>query len=219
MPSQALINQFVNAPHQFMRAYLVAWRGAAPEDQQNIQVVMRNWGTGRRRTGAVFLGMGNAKETVDRFELRWADDPYNGAQPGEHQFSAVWSGYKGRQARIAQLGQAGGPSLMLTPELTGCAVVRAFADDGSARFGHYNLVKPGTDTVQDDDDMRQAIDQDFAGAAHATMTKGDYRARGKRSDAVRVTVVGHRVGTQWRFWAQYREDKPSGQQLRHVELL
>jgi hypothetical protein len=57
------------------------------------------------------------------------------------------------------------------------------------------------------------------GGGHATMTKGDVRAYGKQSEAVKATVVGFRRHGRWEFWAQLRESKASGEQIRAVVQL
>lgn len=217
MPSQAQINQFIANPEQFLRAYSVRWRGAAPENQCVINVGMFDRaGTARIRTGSKFFGKGNAKASTDMFELRWDGNVNWPFPPGTQTFQVQWSGYKAGQGRTAALPAAGGPLLMLTPEFTGCTAVCRVNGDGSANFSHYNLMN-GAATL-DDADMRAIADAEYGGG-HATMTKGDMRTRGKRGGAVVATVVGVRRNGGWEFWAQFREDKPSGEQIRSVERI
>lgn len=92
---------------------------------------------------------------------------------------------------------------------------RAYGD-GSANFSHYNLMN-GAATL-DDADMRAIAEAEYGGG-QATMTKGDMRGRSKRGGAVVATVVGVRRNGGWEFWAQFREDKPSGEQIRSVERI
>lgn len=218
MPSQAQIQHFIDAPEQFMRSNSIKWRGRAPDDQAIIRVAMLDsGGIARIRTGSKFLGLGNAKQTVSKFELRWDSDPYQPLPQGTPTFDVQWSGYKSGQGRDADLPAAGGPNLMLTPEFTGCTAVCRTNADGSGQFSHYNLMANPTTTLSDDD-MR-AVAQAAYGGGQSVMTKGDARAMGKRTDAVCTTVVGLRRNGRWEFWAQFREDKPSGEQIRAVRRL
>jgi hypothetical protein len=217
MPSQAQINHFLNSPEQFLRSNSIKWRGSAPEDQCVIGVAMVDAaGTARMRTGSAFLGLGNAKADVPKFDLRWDGNVNWPLPPGTHTFQVQWSGYKAGQGRDADLPAAGGPDIMLTPEFTGCTAVCRTNRDGSARFSHYNLMA-GVRTL-DDADMRAIADASYGGG-HSTMTKGDMQARSKRGGAVKATVVGIRRHGRWEFWVQYREDKASGEQIRAVERL
>lgn len=220
MPSQAQITLFCTAPNQFMRANSVRWRGFSPEDAQIIEVVLLDAaGQARIRTGSKFLGMGNAKASVPKFELRWANNPHNVIAPNPDRFSVQWSGYKAKQARGITLPAVGGPDLMLTPELTGCTVACRSNPDGSADFIHYNLRDPVRDGDTLDDTGMTAVAQTDLGVGSSILTKGDYRAVGKHTQSVSVTVVGIRAHGAWTFWAQYREDKASGEQIRAVRQL
>lgn len=217
MPSQAQINHFINNPEQFLRLNSLRWRGRAPDNQAVISVGMFDRaGTARVRTGSRLLGIGNAKADASMFELRWGGDVHRPFPQGTPMFQVQWSGYKAGQGRTATLPAAGGPDIMLTPEFTGCTAVCRGNGDGSANFSHYNLMN-GAATL-DDADMR-AIAQAEYGGGQATMTKGDMRGRSKRGGAVVATVAGVRRNGGWEFWAQFREDKPSGEQIRSVERI
>lgn len=217
MPSQAQIDHFINAPEQFMRTNSVKWRGSAPENQSVIDVAMLDCeGIARIRTGSKFLGIGNAKANVSKFDLRWANNPLQPLAPGTPLFQVQWSGYKAKQGRDAHLPIAGGPNIMLTPEFTGCTAVCRTSPDGSAIFSHYNLMD-GQNTLPDED-MRAIAEASYGGGQH-TMTKGDMRAYSKRGGGVSTTVVGIRRNGRWEFWAQIRESKASGEQIRAVVRL
>ena len=200
-----------------MRTNSIKWRGGAPENQTIIDVAMLDCaGIARIRTGSKFLGLGNAKATVSKFDLRWAGNVHYPLPAGTPTFQVQWSGYKAGQGRDANLPAAGGPDLMLTPEFTGCTAVCRTNADGSAQFSHYNLMV-GANTLPDDE-MRAIADAAYGGG-HSTMTKGDARAHGKHTEAVCTTVVGIRRHGRWEFWAQFREGKQSGEQIRAVERL
>jgi hypothetical protein len=218
VPSSAQIEHFINHPEQFMRTSSIKWRGLAPENQGVILVGMLDCaGTARIRTGSKFLGHGNAKADASKFDLRWAGSVNQQLAPGTPTFAVQWSGYKAGQGRDAFLPAADdGPDLMLTPEFTGCTAVCRTNADGSGQFSHYNLMA-GTRTL-DDADMRAIANASYVDG-HSTMTKGDMRARGKRGGVVKTTIVGIRRNGRWEFWAQYREDKASGEQIRAVERL
>lgn len=211
MATQAQANSFAADPRSFMRTAIVRWAGGAPQDQANITVAMLDdAGTGRRRTSVL-----GRKVDTEKFVLR-QQAPGGAIPPGAPTFPAVWSGYVGGQARTANLPAAGGPGIMLTPELTGCAVICRRNADGSAQFSHYNITE-GAGTV--DRATMAAIAHAEYGAGETVFAKEDYRALGLHSEAVRVTVVGIRRPTGWEFWGQIREDKASGQQLREVRRL
>ncbi len=217
MPSQAQINFFLAHPEQFMRTNAIRWMGAGPENQAIIQVAMLDSaGNARIRTGSKFLGLGNEKANAAKFGLRWDSSPLFALAPGTPTFPVQWSGYKAGQGRDAFLPAAGGPDIMLTPEFTGCTAVCRTNGDGSGQFSHYNLVN-GANTL-DDEDMRAIADAQYGGG-HSVMTKGDARAYGKHTQAVKTTVVGFRRNGRWEFWAQMREDKASGEQIRSVVRL
>jgi|GEM_PF-1258546 len=217
MPSQAQIQHFIHDPEQFMRSHSIKWREAGPENQGIINVGMLDCaGMARVRTGSRFLGLGNAKIDVPKFDLRQDGLVARPLPPGTQTFPVHWSGYKAGQGRDADLPAVGGPDLMQTPEFTGCTAVCRTHADGSAQFSHYNLMA-GARTL-DEEDMR-AIAQAAYGGGHSTMTKGDMRGHNKRGGAVRATVVGVRRNRRWEFWVQYREDKASGEQIRAVERL
>ena len=219
MPTAAEIIQFRADPNLFMRTNIVEWQGAGPEDQANIDVFMVDSGAGRYRTGSKFLGLGNAKADAPKSRVKWANNPMNPAPAGTATFPAVWSGFKGLQGRQANLPAAGGPSIMFTPQLTGCTVVCKTNADGSAQFSHYNY-RSVLDATQVDDDanMVQRAQNDYGGG-QSTLTKGDYRAVSKHGGNLTVTVVGVRKNGRWEFWAQYLEDKASGLQIRDVRKL
>ena len=218
MPSAAQINHFLAAPEQFMRTNSIRWAGGSPENQAIIDVAMLDVaGNARIRTGSRFLGMGNAKANASKFELRWGGNVNNPLPGGTPTFQVQWSGYRAGQGRDAALPAAGGPSIMLTPEFTGCTAVCRSNADGTGEFSHYNLMN-GANTL-DDADM-EAIAEAQYGGGQSTMTKGDMRAFGKHSPGVRATVVGiRRAGGGWEFWAQLREGKASGEQIRAVVRL
>lgn len=217
MPSNAQIQHFLTAPEQFMRSNVIRWAGASPENQAVIDVAMLDVaGTGRHRTGSKFLGLGNAKANASKFELRWGGNVNVPLPGGTPTFQVQWSGYKAGQGRDATLPVAGGPDIMLTPEFTGCTAVCRTNANGSGQFSHYNLMN-GANTL-DDASMRAIADAQYGGG-HTTLTKGDMRAHGKHTQGIRTTVVGFRRNGRWEFWAQLREDKASGEQIRAVVRL
>jgi hypothetical protein len=217
MPSAAQIQHFIDAPEQFMRSNSIKWRGSSPENQAVINVAMLDSaGVARVRTGSRLLGRGNVKANASRFDLRWDGNLLVPLPPGTTTFAVHWSGYRAGQGRDAHLPAAGGPDIMLTPEFTGCTAVCRTNADGSGQFSHYNM-KAGASTLADDD-MR-AIAEAAYGGGQSTLTKGDVRAYGKRSENVCATVVGVRRHGRWEFWAQLREDKASGEQIRAVVRL
>lgn len=210
MATQAQANSFAADPRSFMRTAIVRFCGGAPQDQANITVAMETEGTtGRARSWG-------RKVDVSKFTLR--DQQQGHALPGAATFPAVWSGYVGGQARTATRPAAGGPGIMLTPELTGCAVVCHHNADGSANFSHYNILAANNPQTEDRATMA-AIARAEYGGGEVVFAKEEYRALGKHSQNIRVTVVGIRRASGWEFWAQVREDKPSGQQLREVRRL
>lgn len=209
------LNTFLNDPADFLKYNEVFWLGGAPKDQAIIDVMMLDYeGPGARiRTGSRAFGKGNLKRTVPQFVLKVNDPSY-----GAPIFQAHWSGYAAGLAKDAALANAG-PNIMLTPELTGCTVVCAVAPNGSAQFSHYNLTKAGTAETLDMAGMQLHAAQTY-GPGHTTLSKEEYRAEGKHSDVVKVTVIGVRdTGNRWSFWAQFRESKASGQQIRLVRKL
>lgn len=214
MATQAQANAFANDPSTFLRTTIVRWAGGAPQDQQILNVAVLDDGQGRRREPGFF----GSKVDADKLVLRHAFPGNMHVPAGTPTFPAVWSGYVGGQARSAALPAAGGPDIMLTPELTGCAVVCRANADGSATFSHYNLMDEGANQTLDRATMN-AIAQAEYGGGQAVFAKEDYRALGKRTQNVRVTVVAQRRLGTWEFWGQIREDKASGQQLRQVRRL
>jgi len=214
MATQAQANAFANNPSAFLGTAIVRWAGGAPQDQQIINVAMLDDGQGRRREAGIFGG----KVDASKFMLRHAFAGNAQVPGGSPTFAAVWSGYVGGQARKANLPAAGGPDIMLTPELTGCAVVCRVNPDGSAQFSHYNLADEGANQTLDRATMNAIAEAEYGGGQNV-FAKEDYRALGKRSQNVRVTVVGQRAPGGWQFWGQIREDKASGQQLRQVRRL
>lgn len=215
--------EFCASPNTFLVHNEVYWRGGAPTDQDLIMARMSlvDGEQARIRTGSRFLGFGNAKASVPVYELKcfkgtnWT--PRGHLTEGEN-FEAQWSGYKGGEARLAVLPATGGPSIMLTPQLTGCTIVCALQPDGGAIFAHYNLKDHGAPGTLDDATMKAIAEAQF-GTPDAVLSKGKYRTISKRGGNLQVTVVGHRREGRWGFWAQYREDKVSGSQIRLVERL
>lgn len=225
MPTQAEFDQFINTPELFMATHAIAWVGVAPENQAVIFVVMGDVkGVARRRVGSRFLGFGNVKESVGKFDLRWCDSPLKPVPHGApFVFQVQWSGYKAGQGRDAVLPAAGGPDIMLTPEFTGCTAVCRTLPNGTGEFSHYNLMTADGKSTLDDNAMRARADLAY-GHGHTTLTKGDARAHGKHSTAVKTTVLGLRRHGRWEFWAQMREDKmredkTTGEQIRAVVQL
>ncbi len=117
-----------------MSTNAIKWLGKGPEDQAIIDVAMFDE-TGQRariRTGSKFLGLGNAKANADKFVLKWANNPGNPTPPVTYTFQVHWSGCNAGQGRDANLPNAGGPDIMLTPEFTGCTAVCRTAGNGPA---------------------------------------------------------------------------------------
>jgi hypothetical protein len=213
MVTQALANQFVDHPGEFLKKCIVEWKGGAPEDQTNIQAAMLDSDWGRRRTTVL-----HRKVDATGYVLRHAFTGNSNVPEGSARFDAVWSGYKGGQSRTAHLSSFGGPGIMLTPQLSGCTVVCAFNQDGSAEFSHYNLKDEGAGGTLDKQTMR-AIAFAVHGRPVATLSREDYRALGKHSDMVRVNVVGCRKGGRWEFWAQFTEEKNACWHIRQVRRI
>lgn len=213
MPTPIQLQLLLDNPRAFLACNALKWAGAGPEDQSIIVAAMIN-GEGeppaRVRTRNEFLWMGNHKETVPTFILR--DSHLGHAQLHDAHtltFNAYWSGYKAGQGRDANLPAVGGPSIMLTPEFTGCAAVCHTNPDGSAKFSHYNLKKPGVDQTRDHAEMVAEAEGSYANG-HTIMTKESQRAMAKVPAAmVRSTVVGFRNAGRWEFWVQHREVKPT----------
>lgn len=217
-------DSFLNAPGAFMQTNEVIWLGGGPEDQDVIVVRMAPMAHehARIRTGSWFFGHGNRKKSVPKWSLRCVKGRNSGwthsanLDPGVN-IEAWWSGYKGGVGKVAELDNEG-PDIMLTPDLTGCTVACRVYTDGSATFAHYNLKSSPTTTLDKTGMVLQA--QTDLGMGVTTLSREDYRARAKHAGAdVWVTVVGKRSSGRWSFWAQYREGKSSGHQIRYVEML
>lgn len=212
MATVAQMNAFLNDPPTFLKKNAVWWRGSAPANQETIDVgILDHNRTIRRKTSVL-----SRKVDGGNFVLRHATVGNPNIAPGTPKFQAVWSGYAGSTAKSAHLPAAGGPDIMLTAQLTGCTVVCRPNGDGSADFSHYNLVV-GTSTLGQAD--MEAIAEAHFGGGQSTLTKEEYRAVGKHSQAVKVNVVGWRNNGAWGFWAQFMEVKGTTEQIREVRRL
>ena len=227
MPTQAIANQFTDRPGNFLKYNVVHWFGGYPPDQAVIRVAMIEGETiiggrtiGRRRTSILqrkvdtpFYYLLHAANGSAPWELIRGDNPPT--------FDVIWSGYRAGQAVDAILPPVGGPGVMLTETLTGCSVVCSPNADGAvnARFSHYNLMNHGAGNTLERASMEAIAGAQYEGLGHRVLSKEHYNASAKHVAQCDVTVVGHRRGGRWEFWAQHLEDKPSGWQIRRVQKI
>lgn len=217
--------EFATIPDAFMHKNEVYWKGTAPEDFDIIKVRMAlAAGKARIRTGSRFLGLGNRKASVPKWELRGISGSQGWVQTGQlpegADFDAWWSGYKAGAAKCVFLDDSG-PPIMLTPTLDGCTVVCLVLPNGSAWFAHYNLKDENKKGTLAQETMAAIAEAQF-GSGVTVLSREQYNRLAKQrhiGSAIAVTVVGKRSGGTWSFWAQYREDKISGMQIRRVEML
>lgn len=213
MVSQADANSFSDNPARFMKTNLITTLGTTPVAQTVVTVAMEDvfYGgeinPGRRRTVL------RTKVNTMRYQLRILKV---GNAGGAATFQALWSGYVSGGGSTASLPAAGGPNIMLTPELTGCAVVARTNPDGSADFSHYNLVDGAATLSQPD---MEAIAQAQYGGGQSVLTKETYRRGNVNAFDLKCNVVGFRRNGSWEFWCQFQESKNSGLQLREVRRL
>jgi hypothetical protein len=211
MPTQAQLDLLLNDPPAFLRSYAVKWAGKGPANQGPITAALCD-GSGesqaRIRTGSKIFGKGNAKADVQSFILRDTNHAHwQIADAGTLTFPAMWSGYVAGQAANANLANAGGPGIMLTPEFTGCTAVCHTNADGSATFSHYNLLKESGKETLDVAQMRAVAEETYANG-FILMSKESQRGFAKvQSNGVRSTVIGFRKHGFWEFWVQHRETK------------
>lgn len=235
----AAVDDFLNDPPAFLRRNLVRYVGARPSTQGGAEyrfLLIPLAKPGRRRSG-VFLGMSINKANADAYEIRHAGSllPGDARGAGGQPFTAVWGGFVAGGKVQVDL-KTTGADIMLTPELTGCAVAFASHVNG-ARFSHYNLLED-TRTI-DRAGMQKEAGADYGSAAHGLLTKEDYydkssadmreegqigavgkivRKLAPRSHAgPRASVIGWRRGAHWSFWVQYTDMKGAAQQILGVE--
>jgi hypothetical protein len=214
------MDDFLRNPPLFLRGNHVVFKGVGPEkaggNVHDFYLIPVTRTAARHRN--TFLGIGTVKAGAGAFEIRYAGSSNLPDLSGAERFQAVWGGYEAGGKVECRLG-AGGADIMLTPELTGCAIAWAAQPDGSARFSHYNL-KQETRTL-DAPGMVGAAREDYRGVGNVgVMTKEHYHGKARHNRAMmHANVVGWRNGGQWEFWIQYVENKQDVQQIRGVEKL
>ncbi|HEL4110976.1 TPA: hypothetical protein UM343_001103 [Stenotrophomonas maltophilia] len=222
MPSQALISQFRIRPEHVMRSHVVRWSGDAPEESRVIDVALLDSETSGNARVERSAGPMKMKVDAKRFELRWQESRLNPPRPGSYFFSVYWSGFRASAGCSILLPPSGGPDMMLTPELSGCAVAFSEKPGGCTLFSHYNL-KDGSRTL-DRTGMLAAATSEH-GEDVCLLSKEEMRRQGKRSThetfptAVLATIVGTRTDRRWSFWVQYREIDGDTQHIRSVEQM
>jgi len=227
MPSQAIANQLAESPGNFLKKNAVKWTGSYPADQQIITVALTESGPiaqtdiiGRRRTSILRRKV----STPFYYLVHVANgNPYwemaRGSNPPT--FQVVWSGFQAGQAVQATLPAHGGPGIMLTPTLSGCSVVCVPNKDGtsSAKFSHYNLMDSRGERTLSSRRMQMKAYREYGSTKHRVLSKETYDKEAKHIPECEVTVIGHRKGERWHFWAQYLEDKGTGMQIRRVHKI
>jgi hypothetical protein len=223
------VTDFTANPPAYMEQHHLRYRGGGPSTQGGTKAkfgLVPIDKACRYRTGSVFLGAGNKKEDGACEHVRWQGANHHElANPGVGYFDAWWSGYKGGLAIHCDLPSAGGPDIMLTPELTGCTVVWVVKGDGSARFSHYNLKDGGGKLTLDDTSMIARAREDYDDNANmGSLSKGYYYGLAKHEQpsggyAATGSILGWRQGGRWSFWAQFIEDKNGVSQIRKVQEL
>lgn len=218
------LSDFLNDPPAFLRNNVVRFRGAcslAPGAAGRFVLVDLN-GRMRVRVPRLVLGMEVGRADAGAYEIRQANSTNIGAgNTAVGSFEAVWSGYQSGAAVRCTLGD-GGPSIMLTQDLSGCTIVSSAAPSGPASFSHYNLLQPpdparpsGPRMTQEGDAMRSYAAAQHSGP-HAVVTKEDYYGKARRGGSGRATAVGWRTGGTWQFWVQYVEDSGDVARIRDV---
>jgi len=217
------VDDFLANPPLFLRSNHVLFKGGGPGpagggvyDFYLIAVTGRS----ARYHSSTFLGLGVGKADAGVFEIRYAGASNLPAVSAADRFQAVWSGFEAGGRSQCDLGGAGA-DLMLTYQLTGCAIAWSARPDGSARFSHYNLKDAANKRTLDGAGMAAAADQDYAGAGRfGVLAKERYYARAKHNRAMmHANVIGWRNSGKWEFWIQYVENKRGVQQIRGVEKL
>lgn len=221
------LSDFLNDPPGFLRSHYVRFRGAcslAPGASGRFVLVDLH-GRTRVRVPRLVLGMDVGRVEGGAYEIRQADSTNIGVgDTAVGSFEAVWSGYQSGAAVRCTLG-AGGPSLMLTQDLSGCTIVSSAAPSGPACFSHYNLLQApdparpaGPRSTLEGDAMRSYAAAQHAGP-HAVVTKEDYYGKARRGGSGRATAVGWRTGGTWQFWVQYVEDNGDVVRIRDVSRM
>jgi hypothetical protein len=215
------LNDFLNNPPEFMRRNHVVFTGqsgAALAGRSHTFSFIAMERLARYRS-SIFLGIGGAKRNAGAFTIRASDAGHADLSlPGAETFAAIWSGFVAGGKVKCDLENTG-PDIMLTPQLSGCAVAFSAQSNGQASFSHYNN-KTGSAT-QDAAAMAQHAYGDYPlDPGLGLLTKEAYRNRGKdASRPLLVTALGWRKEGVWTFWAQYTEIKGGVHQIRGVERL
>lgn len=224
------VDQFLADAPQFLRNNHVQFKGQSPPAAGRYWFLLIPVQSGARRRFGVFLGKSIGKADAGAYEIRYRDAQFLSADARRDgmEFEAQWSGYvAGGKAQCAL--DSTGPDIMLTPELTGCAIAFAATPDGRARFSHYNL-KDESRTL-DGVGMASAARSDYAGAQFGVLTKEQYYAKSTADmsegggAAVRpharasANIIGWRKGGQWTFWSQYTDMKGQVRQILDVRKL
>ena len=225
------VDRFLADAPQFLRNNHVRFKGQSPPDAGRHWFLLIPVQSGARRRFGVFLGKSIGKADAGAYEIRYRDASMLSADARRDgmPFEAQWSGYLAGGKAHCTLDSTG-PDLMLTPELTGCAIAFAATPDGCARFSHYNL-KDGSRTV-DGVGMASAAQGDYAGARFGVLTKEHYygkstadmsdtggSATGSRHARASANIIGWRRGGQWTFWSQYTDMKGQVRQILDVRQL
>ena len=237
-----VLDDFLSNPPLFMRRNHVAFKGEMPAGPGVHAFLLLPLASGARTRSGVFLGKSTGKADAGAWEIRFRDarmlDPQRRAAGME--FTAHWGGFvAGGKVEYALDG--GGPDIMLTPELTGCAIAFSAGAEGHARFSHYNM-KDGTRTLGAAG-MLDAARDDYAGdGAFGLLTKEDYHGMSgadmrdarqvhplerlarrvlpaNRRTRPTANVVGWRQGGRWHFWTQYTDMKGTVAQILDVRQL
>jgi hypothetical protein len=224
-----VVDQFLADAPQFLRNNHVQYKGQNPPTAGRYWFLLIPVQGGARRRLGVFLGKSIGKADAGAYEIRYRDASYLSADARRDgmPFEAQWSGYlAGGKAQCTL--DSTGPGIMLTPELTGCAIAFSASPDGQARFSHYNL-RTGNRTIAAAGMLDEARD-DYAGARFGVLTKEQYygKSTADMSEAggaaraharASANIIGWRKGGQWTFWSQYTDMKGQVRQILDVRQL
>lgn len=235
------VDDFQRDPPQFLRRNHVTFRGEYPPAPGVHTFLLVPRTRPARARGGVFLGRSIGKADAELWEIRYNDASMldRSLRAFSEPFEAHWSGFAANGMVTAALGHRG-PDLMLTPELTGCAVAFSVTQDGHARFSHYNMLEGGR-TLRAPGMLAQAR-VDHPSGPLALLTKEHYHAQSSADmrDASEIgalgrlakrilpagehrraaaNVVGWRRDGDWTFWAQYTDMKAAVAQVLDVRQL
>lgn len=204
------VQEFLDNPARFMRKNHVAYRGDPPDDIVGgigkFVLVQIDERAEHISTSRLPLRRNRPAQGAS-FHIRAADKLANKDVPGTPQpFNAYWSGFVADGKAMCSL-PATGPTIMLTPALTGCAVACVAGQNNTASFSHYNNKVASTlvNRVLPGQDIVAIARADYPGLhGLSVMSSEYYRDEGKGRAGWETTVIGARTERSgWSFWVQH----------------